>query len=83
MADNPYYIEYGQGPAKPADSKDQELDEYGLTNPNLHRRTDILDPPQSPEIVPRQYQFGIYGVHSYKYRRITIHDEESETSEIP
>lgn len=89
--DKAYYVKYGQGPAVKIvdesgaviDPFEKQLDDLGFTNPNLHRRTDIIDPPADPEALPRDYEFGIYSIYSYKTKKLNYHDEESETSEIP
>lgn len=75
----------GQGPAIPATGIDLAHDEdLGVTNPNLHRRVELHDPPTgSDEVAPRQYSLGIYGTHSYRTTTISYHDEDSETSEVP
>lgn len=78
------YIKMGQGPAKPVDDEALALDEYGLTNPNLHRRTNIeAIPVEPPEVAPREIENGIYSTNTYRARKYFIHDEESTTSEIP
>lgn len=74
----------GQGPATPATEEDIERDKIGFTGPNLHRRVDPQIPaPDSEEYKPRSYDIGIYGYDSYRTVEIYLHDEESETSEIP
>lgn len=81
---------YGQGPAnivvdstgQVIDPESKQKDDFGLTNPNLHRRLDIK-PPSGNQISSNEYQFGIYGVETYRTKKITYHDEESTTSEIP
>ena len=86
-----YYVKYGQGSAVKIVDEDgtvidpfeKQLDDLGFTHPNLHRRTDIADPPVDPEALPRDYEFGIYSIYSYKTKKLNYHDEESETSEIP
>lgn len=75
---------HGQGPAKPATPEDIAYDELGTTNPNLHRRVDPQEPTaESGEVAPREYSIGIYGTHSYRTTKISLHDEDSETSEVP
>lgn len=37
---NPYQL--AQGPAKPATAEDIARDQSGITNPNLHRRIDVI-----------------------------------------
>lgn len=76
-----------QGPAKPveAGSAEERKDlEDGVTNPNLHRRIDNESTPLSPEEVkPDTYELSVGGVSSYRTTTYTIHDEDSETSEVP
>ena len=72
----------GQMPAKLATGIDLAHDELGVTNPNLHRRIDLGDPPDG-EIEPRSYSLGIYGSHSYRTTTIVLHDEDSEEFEVP
>ena len=56
----------------------------GYTYPNLHRRIDNESTPLSPEEVkPDTYELSVGGVSSYRTTTHTIHDEDSETSEIP
>lgn len=56
----------------------------GYTKPNLHRRIDDESTPLSPEEVkPDTYELTVHGVSSYRTTTHTIHDEDSETSEIP
>jgi len=60
----------------------------GFTNPNLHRRIDPHEPkhednPLNQELAPREYRLEIKGTNSYRTTTITVHDEESTTSEIP
>lgn len=90
MADKSLYVKYGQGPAQPVvdssgtvvDPFEKQLDDLGFTNPNLHRRLDIRD-PELPQVAPNTYEFGIYGLNSYRTKKINYHDEDSEISEIP
>lgn len=69
----------GQGPAEEANAEDLEKDNIGFTNPNLHRR--IFTSPEGTS--GHSYKVGIYGYDSYRTTEITLHDEESTTSEIP
>lgn len=65
-----------------AGSIEEERDEIGYTNPNLHRRID----PQtqtSPILSPNTYSFTIQNNQSYRLTHIHTHDEDSTTSEIP
>jgi hypothetical protein len=60
----------------------------GFTNPNLHRRIDPKEPPEAEnpldqELAPREYSLEIHGTNSYRTTTITVHDEDSTTSEIP
>lgn len=76
----------GQGPAKVVDDNSDEMvkDEFGYTNPNLHRRVDAShDHIPANESSPRNYELGIYNLNSYRTVTRHTHDEESETCEIP
>lgn len=60
----------------------------GFTNPNLHRRVDAHEPEHednqlNQELAPREYTLEIKGTNSYRTTTITVHDEESTTTEIP
>ena len=56
----------------------------GKTTPNLHRRIDNESTPLShEEVKPDTYELSVGGVSSYRTTTHTIHDEDSETSEIP
>lgn len=75
-----------QGPAKIVEpgSEEEQKDEQGITKPNLHRRIDNESTPLSPEEVkPDTYELSVGGVSSYRTTAHTIHDEDSETSEVP
>ncbi len=63
-----------QGPAVPASPEETALDDYGFTNPNLHRR--IPDAPPEVGVL-------VAGVDSYRTVSENFHDEESTTSEVP
>lgn len=79
------FIRMGQGPSKivnPGSIEDQK-DQHGFTQPNLHRRVDPQEPHDGKETSPREYELGVYGLNSYRTTKINYHDEESETSEIP
>ena len=80
-------IEFPQtahGVAVPLSVEDEQRDEHGFTNPNLHRRVDPQNPSSAEEVAPRQYVLGVYdGIHSFRTEIISTHDEESTTSEIP
>lgn len=68
----------GQKPATLATGDDLAHDEnVGVTNPNLHRRI------ESDPVSGNEYSIGIYGTHSYRTTTIKLHDEDSETSEVP
>ncbi len=73
----------GQGPAKIANEKDLQRDKTGFTNPNLHRRTDPKQSKDEKELKPRQYEFEIQDVNSYRTTMIIIHDEETDKPELP
>lgn len=79
------FIRMGQGPATKIESNSLEStkDEFGYTQPNLHRRVDPQEPNDDTETSPREYKLGVYGLDSYRTTEINYHDEESETSEIP
>ena len=70
--------------------------DFGYTNPNLHRRIDdeaiapfgsnytfvVYDPEGNP--YRQSVKLGIWdGINSYRTTTTYIHDEESETCEIP
>ena len=84
MIDN---YKMAQGPAKPVEpgSEEERKDLVdGITKPNLHRRIDNESTPlDEGEIKPDTYELTVQGVSSYRTTTHTIHDEESETSEIP
>lgn len=74
----------GQGPAKKADEHDLARDKWGFTSPNLHRRIDPQYPETSTgELLPRDYQIGIYQGDSYRTTSYFYHDEESTYDETP
>lgn len=84
LSDTAKYPKLGQGPATIADDESLAKDDLGFTHPNLHRRVDASEPnPESGEVSPREYSFGIYGVDSYRTTKVNTHDEESTTCEIP
>lgn len=76
-----------QGPAKPVEpgSEEERKDlEDGITKPNLHRRIDNESTPlQEGEVAPDRYDLTVCGVNSYRTTTHTIHDEDSDSSEIP
>lgn len=74
-----------QGSAKPATPEEIAKETNpGYTKPNLHRRIDNESTPLSPEEVkPDTYELSVGGISSYRTTTHTIHDEDSETSEIP
>lgn len=71
---------YGQGFATEIESGSEEesKDISGFTNPNLHRR--IVTPDMSNGV---SYQVGLFGLNSYRISTYTVHDEDSDDSEIP
>lgn len=76
----------GQGPATKIDEHSiaKEKDDFGITQPNLHRRIDPKDPPESSlETSRRSYELTVSGSYSYRTTQINYHDEESTTDEIP
>lgn len=73
----------GQGPAVPANQEDLDKDEHGYTNPNLHRRIDPQPPTTSYEVAPKSYKLFIGGKNSHRTTETFVHDEDSETCEIP
>lgn len=81
----PEFPTMGQGPGYFIDpsSLDQELDDLGFTNPNLHRRIDPQEPTTEGAVAPNSYVIGIYGKNSHRTVTLYLHDEESTTSEIP
>lgn len=72
----------GQKPAVLADGDDLAHDELGVTNPNLHRRIEMHNPPEG-ELKSRTYMLGIYGVNSYRTTEVFLHSEDSDDSEVP
>lgn len=83
-----YSIGHELDPNNPDDAAALAKDAVGFTDPNLHRRTDPKMHPDpniedDEEIDARQYNFTISSVNSYRTTRMTVHDEDSETSEVP
>lgn len=79
-------IRMGQGPATKVDKNSiaKEKDDFGITQPNLHRRIDPKDPPEaSLETSKRSYKLTVSGSDSYRTTQINYHDEESITDETP
>lgn len=77
-------ISIAQGPSKLADAHDVELDNHGMTNPNLHIRVDTDKmPADSSEIAPRKYTFSVQGVCSYRTTDKITHDDDADNSDIP
>lgn len=70
-----YFQPISQRVARKATPEDIEKDEEGITDPNLHRRiaTDTTS----------TYTLTIRSKYSYRTTKLNLHDEESETSEIP
>lgn len=76
----------GRYPATTLTDEDAERDKHGYTHPNLHRRIDphtIHNDADHMEFKPRQYTIGILSTNSYRTTEMFIHDEDSETSEVP
>ena len=72
-----------QGVAVPASAEDLRRDRRGHTNPNLHRRVnpqepDVAENALDQEVAPRDYQFAIEHVYSYRTTTLNTHDEDSE-----
>lgn len=72
-----------QGVAVPASAEDLLRDRRGHTNPNLHRRVnpqepDVAENALDQEVAPRDYQFAIEHVYSYRTTTLNTHDEDSE-----
>lgn len=72
-----------QGPAKVASGEDEQRQQIGFTNPNLHRIVEPLEPTDKEETRPRDYMFSIQGYDSYRTTEIFYHDEEQTDKEIP
>lgn len=78
------YPQTAQGEAKLATEQDLEKDVNGITNPNLHRRIDNQDTPkEDKEIESDTYIVSVNAVNSFRTTKHTVHDEESDESEIP
>lgn len=80
------FVQMGQGPATKIedDSVGKQKDDFGFTQPNLHRRIDPQKPsPNSIEVKEREYNIGVYNLDSYRMTKINYHDEESTTDETP
>lgn len=61
---------------------DQDRDDLGFTNPNLHRRIDSKMPPYgSGETVPRKYKLQIQNLNSYRTTQVVTHIDEYELKE--
>ena len=81
MADD--YPKMAQGPAKLATEEDIAKDDFGITDPNLHRRIDDEATPLHPsETIPDSYTLSVKSVNSYRTTEHHIHDDSSD-SEIP
>ena len=74
------FVPVAQGVAKLANSADIARDELGYTNPNLHRR---IDCDISETNRPTEYSLLVGNVNSYRTTRVTLHDEDSTTTEVP
>lgn len=88
MADN--FPKTGQGPATRASDEDLARHNLGYTNPNLHRYlpetpadAELSEDERAAGVVGKSYQLSIAGTDSYRTTTIILHDEESETCEIP
>ena len=71
----------GQGNMKPLSPEDQERDDIGFTNPNLHRR--IEHNVNEGEVGPRNYNLAIQTIYSYRTTEYATHDEDGVSSDIP
>lgn len=81
--DNRYFEEIGtHGYLTPLTEGEVAKDNVGFTNPNLHRRITPTD-RDLPEVKRREYKVRIQGLNSIRTTISSIHDEESNTSEIP
>lgn len=80
---NDHYVPIAQGYATPVepDSIEDKRDALGFTNPNLHRRLNPTKPES--ELGPRDYKILVSGLNSYRTITKILHDEDSDTSEIP
>lgn len=63
-------------------SLEEQRDEIGYTNPNLHRRIDPQE-PTAPMVKPNTYKLTIQNNNSYRLTQRHTHDEDSTTSEVP
>lgn len=71
----------GQGNWKPLTSEDQQRDDVGFTNPNLHQR---CDPSQSEgELKPREYDEFINGVECHRFTESFTYEDDINPDEIP
>lgn len=86
-----------RGTAKPLDKNSwyMRLDEEGITNLQLHRRTDIKDPGDpleeiestdvfprdEKEVLPRDYKFTVIGNNSYRTVHNYIQNESPSKSQ--
>lgn len=70
--------------ARPATEEDIDRDNYGYTDPNLHRRVDPQehDIDVSGECAPRDYQLNILGVDSYRTTTTYHHDDVCEGDKV-
>lgn len=71
----------GQGNWKPLTSQDQQRDDVGFTNPNLHQR---CDPSQlEGEHKPREYDEFINGIQGYRTTESFTFEDDVNPDEIP
>lgn len=76
------YPVVGRGPAKKIVDPSEEMDNHmsGITNPNLHRQIVLKG---SDDVADSETSVMISGFNSYRVIRHSLHDEDSDTSEIP
>lgn len=78
-----------QGYSTLASNIDKHNDDFGLTNPNLHRRieqpteTTTADDTRNQELLPHKYKIFVANVHSYLNTEYYYHSEESVDNENP
>ena len=83
MSNTYKFAHIGQGPAKLVTDSEKQLDDHGLTNPNLHRRIEKIDNPSNIEAHPEINELVVQDVYSYRTTIRCYHDEDSEYDEIP
>lgn len=69
-----------QGNAVPLTEEDQQRDDVGFTNPNLHRRVDPQ--PVEGEYQLREYDLFVNGTDSYRTTESFLRDENDDTVDI-